>query len=91
MKEAVFPTRCFSWLRLRASNTGSGEREGPMEKTVILETSRTKQSLVGVESLGTRKRSYIRTEFRRERECGLDLLCEKGSQGGKRRERERER
>ena len=41
VKEAVFPTRCFPWLGLRTSNTGGREREGAMEKTVILETSRT--------------------------------------------------
>lgn len=53
-------------MGLRASNTSSREGEGAMEKTVILETSRTKESLVRVESLGTRKRGNIRTE-RRER------------------------
>ena len=73
MKEAVVPTRRFSWLRLGARNTGSREGKGAMKKTVILETSRTEQSLVGVEGLGTGERSYVRTEFRRERESGLSV------------------
>ena len=64
VKEAVVPTGCFPWLGLRtsSSNTGGWEREGAMEKTVILETSRTEQSLIGVESLGTREGSNVRTE-----------------------------
>jgi hypothetical protein len=41
VKEAVVSAWCFSWLGLGASNTGSREREGAMEKTVVLETSRT--------------------------------------------------
>ena len=88
VKEAVVPTRCFSWLRLGARNTGSREGKGAMKKTVILETSRTEQSLVGVESLGTGERSYVRTEFRRERESGFTYY--NARKGVRERERERE-
>ena len=61
MKEAAVPTRSLPGLGLRTSNTSGREREGSMEKTVVLETPRTKQSLIGVESLGTRERGNVRT------------------------------
>ena len=52
-------------MRLGAGHTISRKgRRGTMEKTVILETTRTEESLVGMEGLGTREGSDVGTRGR---------------------------
>ena len=62
VKEAAVTTRCLPGQGLWTSNTSGREGERTVKKTVILETSRTEESLIGMESLGTREGSNVWTE-----------------------------
>ena len=61
VQEAAVATRCLSGLRLGTGYSSDGERKGAVEKTVVLETSLTEESLIRMESMDPREWSYVWT------------------------------